>query len=145
MNGSNHRAAASPAADGLLNATEGHPDAPAPAHTPGPWSLSRWGLTGYEIQGGGRQIAVVNKAGETERERLAKRRREPGDDWPPVTLVTQEEAAADARLMVAAPDLLAACEEAAAFLENMLRGRSQDSALYRRMRAAIAKAKGEQS
>lgn len=56
------------------------------AHTPGPWDVTTFGAAGFEVQGGASQVALVR----------------------PVASRGREQAHADALLIAAAPDLLAA-------------------------------------
>lgn len=44
------------------------------AHTPGPWALTRYGSSAYEIQGGGGQLAVVGLADDRRRAHAYERR-----------------------------------------------------------------------
>lgn len=89
-------------------------------HTPGPWvAVSVGGFGEYEIHARGKDIAAVNVSD--------------GMDEP-----TPFPAEANARLIAAAPDLLAA-------LQNLMTPFGSDierraPALFKNMRAAIAKA-----
>jgi len=91
-------------------------------HTPGPWHISK---TGKYI------------------------RKNDGPNWPAWNIAeinqNHERAGADARLIVAAPDLLAALEEIEAHHveQNRIKGRDESrSHTLQIARAAIAKAKG---
>ncbi len=84
-------------------------------HTPGPWTIKPYKSWDKRILLPEPSIYVDN------------------DD------VDQDEASANARLIAAAPDLLAALEDAFVFIGTS----PHDPALLLRTRAAIAKAKGE--
>jgi hypothetical protein len=90
-------------------------------HTPGPWRVAFGNR--LEIHGPKDEIgwpkSIVYNAG----------------------LCTDEEAQANARLIAAAPELLAACIDALEVEETM--AQCPDSELASRLRAAITKAKGE--
>jgi hypothetical protein len=111
-------------------------------HTDGPWiigkidgpdALFREDAGGYRIDGGGQtQLAYVwNQTSRT-------------SDGEDISYYGSMNAEADARLIAAAPDLLAACEE---FAASMRHGDKPDMlALVRALHkadAGIAKAKGE--
>lgn len=86
----------------LRNAPRVHP-------TSGPWDVSRWGKCGFEIQGGGKSLAIVNKVQETrntflEADGCARQRRNESNIEEPN--YSDVEALANARVMAAAPDLL---------------------------------------
>jgi hypothetical protein len=90
-------------------------------HTPGPWRVAFGNR--LEIHGPKDEIgwpkSIVYNAG----------------------LCTDEEAQANARLIAAAPELLAACIDALEVEEQM--AQCPDSELASRLRAVITKAKGE--
>ena len=81
-------------------------------HTPGPWTVALDGDV-YMIYAGDAAVAVIG---------------------------IDEQTRGDCKLIAAAPDLLAACEEA---LEDGLHDALSRS-VQRRIRAAIAQAKGEE-
>ena len=74
------------------------------AHTPGPWGAVPYGVLGYEVQGGGYSLAVVNYA--QERYRAAQARKAHG---APASTIRPDDptARANAQLIAAAPDMLA--------------------------------------
>lgn len=84
---------------------------PAQGHTPGPWEVR------LSSGSDGRFISII------------------GETWPLAHVYTNEivECEANARLIAAAPDLLAACKEADALLNDT-------TAVRKILRAAIAKA-----
>ena len=84
-------------------------------HTPGPWRICTCDL-GYQPLG----------------HRDAEKR---------IVIRASPSVQANARLIAAAPELLAACIDALEVEENM--AQCPDSELAKRLRAAIAKAKGE--
>lgn len=103
-------------------------------HTPGPWS------TGHNVYGHS-QLAVMNERSVIVAEVT---------DWP-----KEDVAEANAALIAAAPELLAACEALGAFTRELLKLVSHeqiiDAKLQRRMLKvndqafnALAKARGEQ-
>ena len=87
-------------------------------HTPGPWQQGRYGPESFEVQGEHRTLAIVRPVFSDA-----------------VTL-------ANARLIAAAPELLAACERALAFVESM--PDNDNVGLADCLRAAIAKAEGRE-
>jgi hypothetical protein len=87
-------------------------------HTPGPWETN--GITVRSSGPSRRQIALVE---------IAVR------DCPYVE--RYDEAVAYARLIAAAPDLLAVCEE---FVRKVETGEAKSKRSYAQMQAAIAKA-----
>ena len=88
-------------------------------HTPGPWSHT----SRCDIIGNGATIAVVRAAASS---------------------ITIAEDSANARLIAAAPELLAELEELCEVLNSGIICRIEpDSAKAAKIRAAIAKAKGE--
>ena len=93
------------------------------SHTPGPWhyGMAHWGR--YQISDGSRNIGELSSyAGLGGRE---------------TELNAEQEA--NAKLIAAAPDLLAACEE---FVAKVERGEAKSVRSYQQMKLAIAKAKG---
>lgn len=64
-------------------------------HTPGPWEVGEW----HEFRGSGRQYCRISQAGEMY---------EHAEVW---SAATNQEGKANARLIAAAPDLFAACED----------------------------------
>jgi hypothetical protein len=94
--------------------------------TPRPWQLTRtkWG---YHIVHGSRVLAAIG--GKTQ---------DPGAPW-----AKDPQACADATLMHAAPDLLAACEEIWAEVHDYEQGGLITNETLGRLRAAMAKARGE--
>lgn len=95
------------------------------SHTPGPWSVSesiRKRVIGEREQeivtADGQMVALLYD-----------------ENWDP----RGETDAANARLIAAAPDLLAACEE---FVRKVDCGEAFSTRSYQQMKAAIAKAKG---
>ena len=96
-------------------------------HTQGPWRLNAGNET--EIMSARRNVARAHCGA--------------------MTGIRVDEAEANARLIAAAPDLLAACEEILSETTNNISGISRDDALSAisnisfYARAAIAKAKGE--
>lgn len=90
-------------------------------HTPGPWSYTSRG----DIIGNGCSLALVKSS---------------------AAIVSEEQDKANARLIAAAPDLLAELQEMAEVLNSGIICRIEpDSAKAAKIRAAIAKAKGVQS
>lgn len=112
-------------------------------HTPGPWNL---GWSGLGIQ--------VISDGEKPRKRTVDGKTKV---YPVATIgqgFDDSEDAANARLIIAAPDLLAACEEAATSLDRELGGYALEFReidygsvrnAYKRLKTAIHKATWEQS
>ena len=94
------------------------------SHTPGPWEKTDY-LTNYLIAGG------INESGHKKRVAIVDR---------PISGFRTSEYAANALLIAAAPDLLAACEEAVEILFNAPGGHQH---VTDAMHAAIAKARGE--
>jgi hypothetical protein len=102
--------------------------AEAVAPTPGPYTLGRYGRIGWEIQGGGRSLAVVNRVAEkyqhfVETDAGYRNRVDtgaPGQRQRELAELeaTAAEAFATACLLAAAPDLLNACQEALAWIEQ---------------------------
>lgn len=99
------------------------------SHTPGPWKLKFWS----ENVGVGSDRP---KPRDCESIALVPIGLETGVDSR-----IRETSIANARLIVAAPDLLAACESALGHLTVALR--QEDVPAVARLRAAIAKARGE--
>lgn len=100
-------------------------------HTPGPWAI-REDCVGFDQQ-------IVRW--------LIHDRNASGRGYKPIATVHAgfTRAAADARLIAAAPDLLAACEAATALLDEWgetIAGAGAE--VYDQLRAALARAKGEQ-
>lgn len=93
-------------------------------HTPGPWQLSENGLAVY---GPGEDPWGITYLTLYEQRAIAQ-----GEGIP------DEGQRANARLIASAPDLLAACEE---WAEIWQPGKKHEAA-WRRLMAAIAKAKG---
>lgn len=99
-----------------------------PRHTPGPWEVDDCG----NICGGGAALAAVYGAEDFPCL--------PEEDYDAVNV----ECAANARLMAAAPDLLAACEKALEFWHSDHpndTGEAMDAREF--IRRAVARAKGE--
>lgn len=100
------------------------------AHTPGPWTIHRWGDGDYEVNAASETVCNV-----------------PGFDDETVDV---DRAEPNARLISAAPDLLAACHAVAHDLQAALDGDDfsgmPDAELFRAflnvLRPAIAKAEG---
>jgi hypothetical protein len=103
-------------------------------HTPGPWTEHKWNTEEHQISALGGTVALVSHSH---------------------SLISDESADANARLIAAAPDLLAACEALLAYanrysdeMAKVGRGASElgelaDSISVAGMaRAAIARAKG---
>jgi hypothetical protein len=92
-------------------------------HTPGPWAIQGGFITAHDGAGYEKAIAKIKT----------------GRDWPLVQPAKQDEAeaAANARLIAAAPDLLAALEHAVFELEEKTGVYTGD------FQALIKKAKGE--
>lgn len=111
------------------------PSAPAGAPTPGPWAIGgRFGRNRTEVTnaGGGRAIATVWT--------------HEGGDRDPRTDQTRDytevsEGMANLRLVAAAPDLLAALENAVQFISLQCAADGRTEKLIE-LRAIIAKAKG---
>ena len=99
-------------------------------HTLGPWKLS---APGNKITGGG--ITIAHVYGHSPETRRATDRSATTED------------AANARLIAGAPELLAASQNAlnvlAALATGQLSGIGRDSAAMQELRAAIARATGE--
>ena len=116
--------------------------------TPGLWEQGTYGAHSFEIQGGGRSLAVVNGIAERvnadtrERNAAAKARGEPQRQ---LRHDGRGEALANARLMAAAPELLAACVAGLASVTTSPLSATREaaekrSAAIEQVRAAIAKA-----
>jgi hypothetical protein len=138
----------------------------ATEYTPGPWHVTTYGNIGYEI-GASKSIAVVNRVG---LKRLEWLKTQPlttndGSPWPGrAQEIAELEASgamalANARIMAAAPELLAALEAYQAWSDaseraalSIVDGKASSEALdaesaavdeFHRLRdAALAKAKG---
>ena len=103
--------------------------------------LERWAivglLAGLPIEGCPIQIVIPTCSGNDDLV-IAKATAEPGDDMD----VIMERA----RLIAAAPDLLAACKLAVRFVEDVCKGHQwphENCEAWKAATAAIAKAKGE--
>lgn len=84
------------------------------SHTLGPWHVKKWQGSFYIM---------------------------PADEnAEPIAIVTRWGKPDDTRLLAAAPELLAACEE---FVRKVECGEARSTRSYAQMKAAIAKAKGE--
>lgn len=90
-------------------------------HTPGPWTASRYGAVRYDVTGGGRSVAIVGRCQQARLDHLNIARSTIAARGEAGHLAEQEAQAleslqpqveADARLIAAAPDLLAALKEA---------------------------------
>ena len=106
---------------------------------PGPWEVYRWGLDDEAVEILGPEGQSIADLSEREEEAEA----------PPVSFV---EVLANARLIAAAPDLLAACERVLEDLEGVGWGEVQGSdaeawlvETEKALRAAIAKARGRRT
>ncbi len=102
-------------------------------HAPGPWTFRRsmWTTT---VPGDGFGIYAYGRA----RQICGNNQTDPGDGIEP--FFTWEEMEANARLIAAAPELLAALE---AMCLNMANDGGEYRDCYKAARAAIAKATGE--
>lgn len=108
-------------------------------HTPGPWRVSptlfndslfiEAGLKGFNE----RTVVIVS------RHKDEIKRNGDTTTFRKVSIPTAE---ADANLIAAAPDLLAACEE---FVRKVEAGKARSTKSYEKMRAAVRKARGEAS
>ena len=95
-------------------------------YTPGPWEVSKY-ASSYDDTDDNYSVGYNDTD---------------GDYWDIAKLEPlRANRLADARLIAAAPELLAACIDALEVEENM--AQCPDSELAKRLRAAIAKAKGE--
>jgi hypothetical protein len=104
------------------------------AHTPGPWRAVKQNVESFYVIYAGK-IQVADLYG------ITGERDEEGQD----EFISNDESAANARLIAAAPDLLEACETALAdcqLLEKIYRT-EKDYKLMALLSAAIKKAKGE--
>ena len=88
------------------------------SHTPGPWDANRWRVC---AEPNGKIEVICDTANNKE--------------------TRNEENAANARLIAAAPELLAACENAMEIIDH--RNNITFMELAAQLRAAIAKAKGQ--
>jgi hypothetical protein len=100
-------------------------------HTPGPWSLDQPGKISTSIIGPDGEFVI---AGE-------------GDAWM-VPFACRDEAVANATLVAAAPDLLAAAKEALSYIRALYqtahgKGLPSNNSMAKQLRDAIAKAEGE--
>lgn len=121
----------------------------ASQHTPGPWAQVTYGASSYEIQGAGRNIAVVSGVAErsyahaAERNAVAKQR---GQQLPHPGLQPPDrgESLANAQLIAAAPALLAALAAIVERSGGRLYDTDQDTGetFDAMARAALAQAKG---
>jgi hypothetical protein len=89
-------------------------------HTHGPWEIHHYGDNEGDIHGSDGTLVCMMRAGDTA----------PAEDWE-----------SDARLIAAAPELLAACEELLIYLSDW---DDDESETCVRARAAIAKAEGRE-
>jgi hypothetical protein len=120
-------------------------------HTPGPWvEAGRYGLIGVEVHAGSRSLAVVNRVQANRldglnkiRSKAAQRGEQAHDAEKEAQELEQSlsRAIADARLIAAAPDLLACCVAMLALHDCGSWGAPPGEYLPA-LRAAIAKAEG---
>lgn len=104
-------------------------------HTPGPWAAKRVGLQQWWINAPFGDPTIGHNSWDGLAEVYGS------DDWPESGRKVAE---ANARLIAAAPDLLAACEQALVELEDSLPAPSDEWDFYDKLRLAIAKATGGQ-
>jgi hypothetical protein len=100
-------------------------------HTPGPWGIDA--DRGFTPSGYEREPQIVTYASGTGSDEIAK-------VDPARHTIARAESLANARLLAAAPELLAACEE---FVRKVDCGEARSKRSYTQMKAAIAKARGE--
>ena len=112
---------------------------PSPAservtHTPGPWTV--------KVGADPRDFIVAEPSGNT----VCEPNAELFNDWPEldesIRYISVDEAMANARLIAAAPELLAACVE---FVRKCECGEARSARSYRQMKDAIARAEGREA